>query len=88
MSEFSVALSEIVERLGLDKVYLSENYEETKISSVEINCEKLTYISSAGLRVLLATHKKMSGALTLTNVCELVMEVFEITGFVDVLTIK
>ncbi len=37
MSEFSVALSEIVERLGLDKVYLSENYEETKISSVEIN---------------------------------------------------
>ncbi len=37
MSEFSVSLSEIVERLGLDKVYLSENYEETKISSVEIN---------------------------------------------------
>ncbi len=37
MSEFSVPLSEIVDRLGLDKVYLSENYEETKISSVEIN---------------------------------------------------
>ena len=37
MSEFSVPLSEIVERLGLDKVYLSENYEETKISSIEIN---------------------------------------------------
>ena len=37
MSEFSVPLSEIVERLGLDKVYVSENYEDTVISSVEIN---------------------------------------------------
>ena len=37
MSEFSVPLSEIVDRLGLDKVYVSENYEETKISSIEIN---------------------------------------------------
>ena len=68
------------------ETFFKENAEG--ISSVEINCEKLTYISSAGLRVLLAAHKRMSGALTLTNVCELVMEVFEITGFVDVLTIK
>lgn len=37
MSEFSVPLSEIVDRLGLDKVYVSENYEETFISSMEIN---------------------------------------------------
>ena len=37
MSEFSVPLSVIVERLGLDKVYVSENYEETNISSMEIN---------------------------------------------------
>ena len=37
MSEFSVPLSEIVERLGLDNVYVSENYEDTVISSVEIN---------------------------------------------------
>ena len=37
MSEFSVPLSEIVERLGLDKVYISENYEETRISSMEVN---------------------------------------------------
>ncbi len=37
MSEFSVPLSEIVDRLSLDKVYVSENYEETMISSVEIN---------------------------------------------------
>ena len=37
MSEFSVPLSEIVERLGLDKVYISENYEESRISSMEVN---------------------------------------------------
>ena len=37
MSEFSVPLSEIVDRLGLDKVYVAENYDETNISSVEIN---------------------------------------------------
>ena len=37
MSEFSVPLSEIVDRLGLDKVYISENYGETSISSMEIN---------------------------------------------------
>ena len=37
MSEFSVPLSELVERLGLDKVYIADNYEQTKISTVEIN---------------------------------------------------
>lgn len=37
MSEFSVPLSEIVDRLGLEKVYVAENYEETKISTIEIN---------------------------------------------------
>ncbi len=58
------------------------------VSTLALDCEGLTYVSSAGLRVLLATHKKMKGALTLKNVCELVMEVFEITGFADVLTIE
>ena len=58
------------------------------VSAIKIDCEKLVYVSSAGLRVLLSAHKRVMGALTLTNVCELVMEVFEITGFVDVLTIE
>ena len=61
---------------------------EGKIESLIIDCHKMTYVSSAGLRVLLATQKKTKGLMKLTNVCELVMEVFEITGFVDILTIE
>ncbi len=51
---------------------------------------KLDYISSAGLRVLLSAHKIMSqkDGMKLTNVNDLVMEVFEVTGFTDILTIE
>ena len=56
-------------------------------TSVVIDCEKLVYISSAGLRVLLTAHKK-TGALKLVGVCELVMEVLEMTGFADIFEIK
>ena len=52
-----------------------------------LDCEKLVYISSAGLRVLLACQKKMKDAMKLIHVCELVMEVFEMTGFADILVI-
>ena len=50
----------------------------------------LEYISSAGLRVLLSAQKKMQqiGAMKIINVCELVMEVFEMTGFADILVIE
>ena len=66
--------------------FLGKNYNGT--GSLVINCEKLSYISSAGLRVLLAAQKKSKGAMKLTNVCELVMEVFEMTGFADILVIE
>ena len=66
--------------------FIAENYDGK--GSIVINCEKLSYISSAGLRVLLGAQKKTKGAMKLTNVCELVMEVFEITGFADILTIE
>ena len=55
-----------------------------------LDLKGLEYISSAGLRVLLATQKKMKnvGTMKVINVCESVMEVFEITGFADILTIE
>ena len=62
--------------------FLGENYEGT--ASLVFDCEKLIYISSAGLRVLLTAHKRMKGAMKLTNVSELVMEVLEMTGFADI----
>ena len=58
------------------------------VSSLVIDCESLVYVSSAGLRVLLAAHKRMKGAMKLINVCELVMEVFEMTGFADIWVIE
>lgn len=50
----------------------------------------MEYISSAGLRVLLAAQKKMSkrGTMKVKNVCPEVMEIFEVTGFTDILTIE
>ena len=66
--------------------FIAKNYDGT--GSIVIDCKKLAYISSAGLRVLLATQKKAKSALKLVNVCELVMEVFEMTGFADILVIE
>ncbi|MGN0320519.1 MAG: STAS domain-containing protein [Lachnospira sp.] len=57
---------------------------------LEFDFTNLEYISSAGLRVLLAAQKVMSkqGSMVIKNVNEVVMEVFEVTGFVDILTIE
>ena len=60
------------------------------IESLVLDFKGLEYISSAGLRVLLGAQKKMKniGAMKLVGVCEDVMEVLEMTGFADVLTIE
>ena len=59
------------------------------VESLTLDFSKLDYISSAGLRVLLAAHKQMSakGGLKVQNVNEIVREVFDVTGFADILTI-
>ena len=58
--------------------------------TLTLDFSKLDYISSAGLRVLLSAHKVMStkGGMKITNVNEIVQEVFEVTGFSDILTIE
>ena len=67
---------------------INDNLENVK--TLILDLKNLEYLSSAGLRVLLATQKKMQqvGSMKITNVCELVMEVFEMTGFADILTIE
>ncbi len=59
-------------------------------ASLTFDLEKLEYISSAGLRVLLATQKSMNkqGEMKVAHVGETIMEIFEVTGFSDILTIE
>ena len=55
-----------------------------------LDLKGVQYISSAGLRILLGAQKKMQkiGSMKVTNVCETVMEVLEMTGFADILVIE
>ena len=67
---------------------ITENIEG--IETLVLDMKGLEYISSAGLRVLLGAQKKMQkcGSMKLTGVCEAVMEILEMTGFADILTIE
>ena len=60
------------------------------VTELVLDMAELLYLSSAGLRVVLAAQKRMNrqGHMTVAHVCDAIMEVFEITGFVDILDIK
>ena len=60
------------------------------VASLVFDLEKLDYISSAGLRVLLSAQKTMNrqGEMVIRNVKPEIMEIFDVTGFVDILTIE
>ena len=84
---------EIVGRLdtttapALEKA-INEDIGDAK--NLVLDLKAVQYISSAGLRVLLGAQKKMQkiGFMKVVNVCEEVMEVFEMTGFADILVIE
>ena len=67
---------------------INEDLGDTK--DLVLDVKGMEYISSAGLRVLLGSQKKMQkiGSMKVINVCEEVMEVFEMTGFADILVIE
>ncbi|SEK80528.1 anti-sigma B factor antagonist [Ruminococcus sp. YRD2003] len=60
------------------------------VTSLIIDLKEVAYISSAGLRVLLIAQKQMNkqGGMKIINVSEDIMEIFEVTGFSDILTIE
>ena len=60
------------------------------VTSLVLDFSGLEYISSAGLRVLLSAQKIMNrqGSMKITHVIETIMEIFEVTGFTDILTIE
>ena len=72
---------------ALDKT-INEDIAGTK--NLVLDVKELEYISSAGLRVLLGAQKKMQkiGSMKVIHVCEEVMDVFEMTGFADILVIE
>ena len=67
---------------------LKKSMDET--TDLILDMEKLDYISSSGLRVLLSAHKTMSrnGSMKLIHVGSTLMDIFEVTGFSDILTIE
>lgn len=71
---------------------LEAEFKKSIADNTELNLDfaKLEYISSAGLRVLLAAQKVMNkqGKMVIRNVNDVVSEVFEVTGFADILTIE
>lgn len=60
------------------------------VQTLILDLKELEYISSAGLRVLLATQKKMNkqGNMVVKNANDMIMDVFQVTGFIDILTIE
>ncbi len=60
------------------------------VTALNLDFEKLEYLSSAGLRVLMSAQKVMNrqGEMVVRHVNETIMEIFEVTGFVDILTIE
>ena len=71
---------------------LEEELKQSMEAMTELHLDfgKLEYLSSAGLRVILAAQKIMNkqGKMVIHNVNETIMEVFEVTGFIDILTIE
>jgi anti-sigma B factor antagonist len=92
-SEGSSLVLEIEGRLDTTTAPALEGEIDSVINdttSLVLDFAKLDYISSAGLRVVLSAQKMMQpkGSMVIRNVNETIMEVFEITGFRDILTIE
>ena len=84
---------ELVGRLDTTTAPELEEVLSTSLNDIKefvLDFDKLEYISSAGLRVLLSAQKIMNnqGGMKIINVIPEIMEVFEMTGFVDILTIE
>lgn len=89
-SELNIALEGRLDTTTAPMLEEELNASTDGASVLVFDFAKLEYISSAGLRILLAMQKKMNkqGKMIIRNVCEDIMEVFEITGFGDILTIE
>lgn len=89
----SILCLKVIGRLDTTTAPQLENELKQNISGITkltMDFSELEYMSSAGLRILLAAQKVMNrqGKMVVKNVNDTIMEVFEITGFIDILTIE
>lgn len=89
-TKLTVALEGRLDTTTSPELEASINESLDGVTDLVIDLEKLEYMSSAGLRVMLAMQKKMmqAGSMKVVNVNDTIMEIFEITGFKDILTIE
>lgn len=87
-SELTVALQGRLDTTTAPQLEAELQLED--VTALKFDFTELEYVSSAGLRILLAAQKVMNkqGTMVLTGVSDEIMEVFEITGFSDILTIE
>ena len=89
-AELNIALSGRLDTTTAPELEKELKASMDDVTSLVIDMKALEYISSAGLRVLLSAQKIMNkqGKMTVKNVNETIMEIFEVTGFSDILTIE
>ena len=86
----NIALEGRLDTMTAPELEEALNAALTDVTELTFDLEKLEYISSAGLRVLLSAQKTMNrqGSMKVTHVNEIISEIFEVTGFSDILTIE
>ena len=89
-SELTVALTGRLDTTTAPELEKELKASLESVTALTIDMAALEYISSAGLRVLLSTQKIMNkqGEMKVVHVNETIMEIFEVTGFSDILTIE
>ena len=89
-NEMELALSGRLDTITAPQLEAELKKNIDGITSLLFDLSDLEYLSSAGLRVLLAAQKVMNkqGSMVIKNVNDTIMEIFEVTGFADILTIK
>ena len=89
-SKLTIALAGRLDTTTAPKLETELKQNISGVEELVLDLAALEYLSSAGLRVLLSAQKVMNrqGSMVVRNVNETIMEIFEVTGFVDVLTIE
>jgi len=89
-TDFAIALEGRLDTTTAPQLEKELKAEIADVAELTFDFEKLEYISSAGLRVLLSAQKIMNkqGHMAICNVNDDIMEIFEVTGFSDILDIK